>query len=75
MTGYTRGKRQIAPTHPGSILREDMLPDLDISVTSFSGGIHVSRQIIHKILAEKKGITPAMTLKIGNKLGMVLISG
>lgn len=69
MTEYMRGKRQRAPTHPGSILREDVLPDLNISVTSFSQGIHVSRQTIHKILAEEKGITPAMALKIGKFIG------
>jgi len=69
MTEYTRGKRQRAPTHPGSILREDIFPDLDISVTTFSQGIHVSRQTIHKILAEEKGITPAMALKIGKYIG------
>lgn len=69
MTEYARGKRQRAPVHPGSVLREDILPDLDISVTSFSEGIHVSRQTIHKILAEEKGITPAMALKIGKFIG------
>ncbi len=64
MTEYNREKRQRQPTHPGEVLREDILPDLGISVTSFSEGIHVSRQTVHKILAEEKGITPAMALKI-----------
>lgn len=69
MTEYARGKRQRTPVHPGSVLRKDILPDLGISVTSFSEGIHVSRQTIHKILAEEKGITPAMALKIGKFIG------
>lgn len=69
MTEYNREKRQRQPTHPGEVLREDILPDLGISVTSFSEGIHVSRQTVHKILAEEKGITPAMALKIGKFVG------
>ena len=57
------------PTHPGEILREDTLPALGISVTAFARGLHVSRQTVHGILAEQKGITPEMALRIGKYLG------
>ncbi len=65
-------KRSIAqrqPTHPGAVLREDVLPSLGISVTAFASGIHISRQTVHKILAEEKGITPAVALKVGKFVG------
>ncbi|MES9858912.1 MAG: HigA family addiction module antitoxin [Sedimenticola sp.] len=61
--------RQRKPTHPGAILREDVLPELGISISAFAEGVHTSRQTIHKILAEKKSITPEMALKIGKYVG------
>lgn len=60
---------QRPPTHPGAILREDVLPELGISISAFAEAVQSSRQTIHKILAEKKGITPEMALKIGKFIG------
>lgn len=57
------------PTHPGAILREDVLPTLTISVSEFARGLGVSRQVMHRILAETHGITPEMALRIGEFLG------
>lgn len=64
-----RNKVHRPPTHPGAILRENVLPDLGMSVTAFANSVHTSRQTIHLILAEKKGITPEMALKIGKFVG------
>jgi addiction module HigA family antidote len=57
------------PTHPGAILREDVLPGMTISVSEFARGLGVSRQVLHRILAETHGITPEMALRIGEFLG------
>lgn len=57
------------PTHPGAILREDVLPAMVISVSEFARRIGVSRQVLHRILAETHGITPEMALRIGEFLG------
>ncbi len=57
------------PTHPGAILREDVLPALGISVSEFARRIGVSRQVLHRILAESHGITPEMALRIGEFVG------
>ncbi len=64
-----RNTVQRPPTHPGAILREDVLPELDITIKAFADGVHTSRQTMHKILAEQKGITPEMALKIGKFVG------
>lgn len=69
MTEYTRGRVTRKPTHPGAVLREDVLPDLNMTVTAFAAAVHTSRQTAHRILAEKKGITPEMALKIGKFCG------
>lgn len=60
-------KRQ--PTHPGAILREDVLPAMGISVSEFARRIGVSRQVLHRILAEDHGVTPEMALRIGEFVG------
>ena len=57
------------PTHPGAILREDVLPALNMSVTEAADRLHVTRQTLHRILAEKTSITPEMALRLGKFCG------
>ena len=57
------------PTHPGAILREDVLPALGMSVSAFARNMGVSRQMVHGILAERTGITPETALRLGALLG------
>lgn len=57
------------PTHPGEILREDIIPELDMSVKEFADALHISRQHLHQILAEKKSVTPNVALRLGKLLG------
>ena len=57
------------PTHPGTILREDVLPELNMSVIAFSRSLGVSRQTLHAVLAERSGISPEMALRLGVLLG------
>lgn len=57
------------PTHPGEVLRDDVLPALGLSVAAFARGIGVSRQTVHAILRGDKGVTPAMALRIGKFVG------
>lgn len=63
------GARQRAPTHPGELLREDVLPALGIPVARLAEALGVSRQALHKVLAGKSSITPAMAIRLGAFLG------
>jgi len=58
-----------APTHPGAILRDDVLPALGLSVAEAARRLHVSRQTVHELLAERKGFTPEMALRVGKLAG------
>jgi len=60
---------QREPTHPGAILREDVIPEMGISVSEFARRIGVSRQTLHKLLAETDSITPNTALRIGKLVG------
>lgn len=59
----------LAPTHPGEMLREDVLPALNRSNTEIARMLHVSRQTLYDILGERQPITPQMALRIGKLTG------
>jgi len=61
--------RKRKPTHPGAILREDVLPHLGMSVSEFARNLGVSRQTLHAVLAERSGVSPEMALRLGALLG------
>jgi addiction module HigA family antidote len=60
---------QSAPIHPGEILREDVLPALRLSVTDAAKQLGVARQTLHRILAERAAVTPAMAVRLGKFCG------
>jgi addiction module HigA family antidote len=60
-------KRQ--PTHPGEILREDVLPALGMSVSEAARRLGISRQQLHRVLACTHSITTEMALRIGKFAG------
>ena len=59
----------IAPTFPGLVLRDDVLPALNMSVTAAAKHLGISRQTLHRILAGTLSITPGMALRIGKFCG------
>lgn len=44
-------KRALPPTHPGEILREDVLPAMELSVMDAAAKLCVTRQMLHRIIA------------------------
>jgi len=57
------------PTHPGAILREDVLPALRVTVTDTASQLGISRQALHAILAERAGISAEMAVRLGKFCG------
>jgi addiction module HigA family antidote len=53
------------PTHPGAILREDMLPALSMTQTKFAQCLGVSRLTVSELLHEKRGLSPDLAARIG----------
>lgn len=56
------------PTHPGAILREDVLPALGISQTEFADRLGVSRLSVSDLLHEKRALSPEMALRLSKFL-------
>ncbi|MHB8257705.1 MAG: HigA family addiction module antitoxin [Acidiferrobacterales bacterium] len=63
------GNPKVAPTHPGEILREDVLPALGMSVQEVAGALRVSRQTLHRILSGTMGVPPEMAVRLGKFCG------
>ena len=53
------------PTHPGAILREDVLPALGITQTELANRIGVSRLTVSELLHEKRGLSADLAIRIG----------
>jgi antitoxin HigA-1 len=60
--------RMYNPPHPGRILK-DALSSIPMSVTEFADHIGVSRVTLSRILNERAGITPEMSIKISQAFG------
>ena len=56
------------PTHPGAILREDVLPALGMTQTELAQRLGVSRLSISDLIHEKRAMTPEMAARIGKLL-------
>jgi addiction module HigA family antidote len=62
-------KREIPPTHPGEMLREDYLPDYELNATLLAKALGVSRQTVNELLREKRSVSPLMALKLSRLFG------
>ncbi len=62
-------KREIPPTHPGEMLREDFMTDYHLTPTSLASALGVSRQTVHDLLKEKRAVTPLMALRLSRLFG------
>lgn len=56
------------PTHPGAMLREDVLAALDMTQTEFAERLGVSRLTVSELLLEKRGLSADMAVRIGKLL-------
>ncbi len=66
---FAAGRPTRAPTHPGVVLRETVLPALRMPVAEAAGHLGVTRQTLHRILSERTSVTPEMALRLGKFCG------
>ena len=62
-------KNGLPPIHPGEIIREDILPEVGLTVTAAARALGVSRQMLHGILAERRPLSAVMCLRISRLFG------
>ena len=69
MSIKNKGNRELAPTHPGVMLREDFMPDYGLTVASLAETLGVSRQTVNELLRERRALSPAMALRLSRLFG------
>ena len=69
MKSSPRRQPNRAPTHPGEVLREDVLPVLRLSKTAVAEKLGISRVALYDILNERSGVSPEMAARLGKFLG------
>jgi antitoxin HigA-1 len=66
---FKAGRPNRAPTHPGAVLRETVLPAIRMPVAEAAVHLGVTRQTLHRILSERTAVTPEMALRLGKFCG------
>ena len=69
MTTPKATKREMQPTHPGEMLREDFMADFSLSATALASVLGVSRQTVNELLREQRALTPLMALRLSRLFG------
>ena len=62
-------KMERRPIHPGEILREDFMPDYDLTVSGLADALGVSRQTVNELLRERRALSPEMALRLSRLFG------
>jgi addiction module HigA family antidote len=57
------------PTHPGLIIRADVLPELQLSVNEAAAQLGVSRVTLSRVINGRSAITAEMALRVGKWVG------
>lgn len=58
------------PPHPGEILRDDVLPELGLTVTDAARQLGVTRAALSRVLNGHAAISPEMALRLEGWLGV-----
>lgn len=63
-------KRTMKPVHPGSILREDILKEMNLTITAAAKGLGISRKQLSEIVNEQASITAEMSVRLEQAFGV-----
>ena len=69
MTHVTKRDPNRCPTHPGALLREDVIPATGRTKTEIAQLLRISRQHLYDILRERKPVSPAVSVRLGKLFG------
>ena len=61
--------RNRCPTHPGALLRVDILPAIELGKSELAKALGISRQHLYDILNERKPVSPEVAARLGKAFG------
>jgi len=57
------------PPHPGEFIRTTYIEPFDISIRSLAGSLGVSPSTLTRLIGQRSGISPEMSLRLSKALG------
>jgi len=63
------GERNIKPTHPGEMLREDYMKDYNLTIAGLAEKLGVTRQTVNELVNERRSVSPSMALRLARLFG------
>ncbi len=69
MTYTAKRNRARCPTHPGVLLREDVIPATGRAKSEIAGMLGISRQHLYDILRARKPVSPIVAVRLGKLFG------
>jgi addiction module HigA family antidote len=63
------GAMMKAPAHPGTILRDELLEPLGLSVTAAAAALGVARPTLSNVLNARAALSPEMALRVEKAFG------
>lgn len=60
---------EFAPPHPGAYLREDVLPEIGMTVTDLAAHLGVTRVTMSTLIHERRDLSMEMAQRLGQALG------
>lgn len=60
---------RMAPTHPGEMLRDIVIPGLGIGKSHFARTLGISRSTLYAVMAGDQPVTPNIALRLGKAVG------
>lgn len=64
-----RRDRNRCPSHPGALLRDVILPALQMTKREVADALGISRQHLYDILKERKPVSPEVAVRLGAAFG------
>jgi len=64
-----RRNQDRCPTHPGALLREDVIPATGKTKAEIARLLGISRQHLYDVLRERKPVSPAVAVRLGKLFG------
>ena len=65
MVYAAKRNRNRCPTHPGALLRDEIIPATGRTKAEIAGLLGISRQHLYDILKERKPVSPAIAVRFG----------
>lgn len=69
MTYAAKRNKSRCPTHPGVLLREDVIPATGRSKSEIAELLGISRQHLYDILRARKPVSPTVAVRLGKLFG------